>query len=58
MDGAQVRNANLAVERNAQAAFDGSTTPVYPPGQTDPVGSCHSTRVPATSSTTARTATI
>jgi hypothetical protein len=38
MDGAQVRNANLAVERNAQAAFDGTTAPVYPPGQTDPVG--------------------
>jgi hypothetical protein len=33
-----VRNANLAVERNAQAAFDGTTAPVYPPGQTDPVG--------------------
>jgi hypothetical protein len=38
VDGAQVRNVNLAVERNAQAAFDGTTAPVYPPGQTDPVG--------------------
>jgi Concanavalin A-like lectin/glucanases superfamily/Glycosyl hydrolases family 2, sugar binding domain/Glycosyl hydrolases family 2 len=38
MGGAQVRNANLALERNAQAAFDGTNAPVYPPGQTDPVG--------------------
>jgi len=30
VDGAQVRNANLAVERNAQAAFDGTTAPVCP----------------------------
>jgi hypothetical protein len=38
MDGAQVRDANLAVERDAQTAFDGTSAPVYPPGQTDPVG--------------------
>jgi len=31
IDGAQVRNANLAVERNAQAAFDGTNTPAHPP---------------------------
>jgi len=38
VDGAQVRDANLAVEHNAQAAFDGTGPPAYPPGQADPVG--------------------
>jgi hypothetical protein len=38
MDGARVRETNLAVERNAQAAFQGTTAPVYPPGQASPVG--------------------
>jgi Concanavalin A-like lectin/glucanases superfamily/Glycosyl hydrolases family 2/Glycosyl hydrolases family 2, sugar binding domain/Glycosyl hydrolases family 2, TIM barrel domain len=39
VDAAQVRNANQAVVRNAQAAFDGSGAVVYPPGQTAPVTS-------------------
>jgi concanavalin A-like lectin/glucanase superfamily protein/glycosyl hydrolase family 2 len=38
IDGPQIRDVNLAVERNAQAAFDGTGAPGYPPGQTDPVG--------------------
>jgi len=38
VDGAQVRDANLAVERNAQAAFDGRTAPVCaaPPSKGGP----------------------
>jgi hypothetical protein len=38
VDGPQVRTANLAVERNAAAAFNGTNPPAYPPGQTDPIG--------------------
>jgi hypothetical protein len=37
MDGAQVRQANRAVVDDAQAAFNGSGTVVYPPGQSAPV---------------------
>ncbi len=34
----QVRAANVAVEADAQAAFDGQTGTTFPPGQTAPVG--------------------
>jgi hypothetical protein len=37
MDAAQVRDANQAVVRNAQSAFDGGGSTVYPPGQTAPI---------------------
>ena len=37
VDAAQVRDANRAVERDAQAAFDGAGSITYPPGQSAPV---------------------
>jgi hypothetical protein len=37
VDPSQVRAANRAVIADAQTAFNGTSTPVYPPGQTDEV---------------------